>query len=208
MAREDLARERGRIVRVLYGHTSAETAAQVDDYPHGFVKRCKKRYWIEQATKGSQKGKYRLVTQTTHPDRGFWQKPKPTQYTGFMVLVEYENGHIDAVGLSAHPWVQDWLRFHNTGIWALLGETDRRLVRLALAISRRFSPVSWGDWDRLYALLEENYRTGDEGLSLEDARGRLDFHIGEDAFVATVTYVEQGGPDLSQGGRPGGPQAA
>jgi len=47
----------------LHGHTSADTAFLVNDYPYGFRLRCKIRYWLEY-----KEGKgFRLVSQTTNP---------------------------------------------------------------------------------------------------------------------------------------------
>ena len=51
--------------RILHGHESINTAIAIDDYPFGYKLRCIQRHWIEVAEKGSQKGKYRHVMQTT-----------------------------------------------------------------------------------------------------------------------------------------------
>ncbi len=51
-------------IRVLQGHTSAETAHLTFAYPFG-SNRCVRREWIELSTKGAAKGEYRFVYQTT-----------------------------------------------------------------------------------------------------------------------------------------------
>ena len=64
---------------VLNGHTSAETAYVVNDYPYGFQLRCKIRYWIE-----TRKGHgMRFVSQTTNPRWAVegWNKPKASTYS-------------------------------------------------------------------------------------------------------------------------------
>jgi hypothetical protein len=53
-------------ITVLPGHDCAENAHITFDYPYGRG-RCLRREWIEHADKGQQRGRYRFVTQTTHP---------------------------------------------------------------------------------------------------------------------------------------------
>lgn len=64
------------VKKALYGHTSAETAYLVGDYPYGRTVRCRIRYWLEY-TRG--KG-YRFVSQTEHPRTLAWNKPKKSTY--------------------------------------------------------------------------------------------------------------------------------
>ncbi len=45
-----------KIIKILNGHISPETAYVVEDYPYGYTLRCTIRYWLETATKGSAKG--------------------------------------------------------------------------------------------------------------------------------------------------------
>lgn len=79
--------------QVLSGHTSAETAYIVDDYPYGFRLRCKIRYWIETDPKRGQ----RFVTQTSNPkqENTTWNAPKKSTYSDLMVLyIEEATGHV------------------------------------------------------------------------------------------------------------------
>ena len=73
-------------------HISAETAYMQDDYPYGYVLRCKKRSWLDvHKTRG-----VRLMEQTTDPRRPgvYWNKPKASTYSRFagaMILVDEEH---------------------------------------------------------------------------------------------------------------------
>ena len=60
----------------LYGHTSAETAYLVADYPYGLRERCRIRYWIEAHPRRG----FRFVSQTEHPRTLRWNKPKASTY--------------------------------------------------------------------------------------------------------------------------------
>lgn len=100
-------------MKLLFGHTSSETAYVVADYPYGFRLRCKIRYWLEyKANKG-----FRFVSQTTNPkkfgliDHGngnvsrmeVWNKPKASTYTRFGgAMYLDENDHVQWSGLSEY----------------------------------------------------------------------------------------------------------
>lgn len=88
-------------MKILKGHTSPETAYNVDDYPYGFRLRCKIRYWIEFKPKVG----FRFVSQTTNPKRpgDIWNKPKASTYCRFggaMYLDEQD--HVQWSGLSEY----------------------------------------------------------------------------------------------------------
>lgn len=68
-------------LNLLLGHTDADTAYVVDDYPYG-RSRTQKRYWIESKPKHGD----RLVTQTLNPKTGRWNKPKAGTYSAVLVL--------------------------------------------------------------------------------------------------------------------------
>lgn len=58
-----------------------------EDYPYGRTLRCRRAHWVERATTGAQKGKYRHVTCTTNPKSGDrWNAPKPGGYSAVLVL--------------------------------------------------------------------------------------------------------------------------
>ena len=77
----------------LKGHTSAETAYVVDDYPYGFRLRCKIRYWLEYNPKLG----FRFWSQTTNPKVAGerWNKPKASTYArGIAVMYLNEEDHV------------------------------------------------------------------------------------------------------------------
>ncbi len=88
-------------MQVLTGHTSAETAYVVDDYPYGFTLRCKIRYWLEYHPK---KG-FRFISQTTNPKKSFevWNKPKASTYMrlGGVMYLDDKN-HVHWHGISEY----------------------------------------------------------------------------------------------------------
>jgi len=87
---------------VLQGHTTAETAYVVDDYPYGFRLRCKIRYWLEYAPK---KG-FRLCSQTTNPKLAYekWNAPKKSTYLLLAVMGLDEEGHVSWTGVSPYEY--------------------------------------------------------------------------------------------------------
>jgi hypothetical protein len=87
-------------LKVLSGHTTAETAYVVADYPYGFRLRCKIRYWLERVPK---KG-YRLCSQTTNPkiDREVWNTPKKSTYTMLGVMGLDGDDHVSWTGISPY----------------------------------------------------------------------------------------------------------
>lgn len=96
------------IVQILNGHTSPETAYVVNDYPYGYRLRCKIRYWLETADKGTRKGKTRLVSQTTNPKAAgivtVWNKPKCGTYSRYGLVVMCLNGE----GHVCHETLNIW----------------------------------------------------------------------------------------------------
>lgn len=89
----------------LTGHTSEETAYVVNDYPYGFVLRCKIRYWLEYNPKHG----YRLCSQTTNPRRPseVWNKPKKSTYAPLGVMGLDSKGHVQWTGLSMYSLTGD-----------------------------------------------------------------------------------------------------
>ena len=84
-------------MKVLHGHVSPETAYVVDDYPCGFIKRCKIRYWVE-----TKRGYgMRMVSQTTNPKittHDVWNKQKSGVYSDFCFLYLDEKNHVQRGG--------------------------------------------------------------------------------------------------------------
>lgn len=96
--------------QVLKGHVSEETAHLVQDYPAGFKKRCQIRYWIETNEHGQ-----RVITQTTNPETGAWNKPKKSTYTTLRVLyIDPANNYVRDAGISEHATKKQVEDFLNT----------------------------------------------------------------------------------------------
>jgi len=88
------------IIKTLSGHTSESTAYIVDDYPYGFQKRCKIRFWIETTPKGQ-----RVCSQTTNPDKqgDVWNKVKKSTYSDIRVLyIDLNDNHVKNAALTLH----------------------------------------------------------------------------------------------------------
>jgi hypothetical protein len=94
--------------QLLLGHTSAETAYVVDDYPYG-RSRTQKRYWIESKPKHGD----RLVTQTLNPKTGRWNKPKAGTYSAVLVL-----------WLEPQEDGRDFVKTHGLGLWRTTAEAE------------------------------------------------------------------------------------
>lgn len=98
--------------QVLKGHVSEETAYVVDDYPAGFNKRCRIKFWIETNNHGQ-----RVCTMTTDPNKPgeVWNKPKKLTYTDLYVLyIDPSNGHVKHAGISHHATKTQVETFLNT----------------------------------------------------------------------------------------------
>ena len=93
--------EAASVVTPLYGHTSAETAYLVADYPYSFRLRCRIRYWIEyKAGKG-----FRFCQQTENPKTSppKWNAPKQSTYTETAACLYLDKeGHVHWTGLGQY----------------------------------------------------------------------------------------------------------
>lgn len=119
---------------VLSGHTSAETAYVVEDYPYGFRLRCKMRYWIETKAKQGQ----RVVTQTTNPKVAgeVWNKPKASTYSNLRVLYRNnDNGHIENAALSFYAPLEEIVQFEHVYAPAVESERDQKELKLLKTIA-------------------------------------------------------------------------
>jgi hypothetical protein len=87
-------------MKLLFNHTSPDTAYVVDDYPFGFRLRCKIRYWLEYKPNHG----FRLMSQTTNPKRGdIWNKPKASTYCKFGGAMYLDDkDHVQWTGLSEY----------------------------------------------------------------------------------------------------------
>ncbi len=94
-------------ITALKGHTSADTAYVVADYPYGFRLRTSIRYWLETNKNGT-----RFVSQTLNPKTGTWNKPKASTYCSLGVMVRDEsNGHISWTGWTPYGGESDLREF-------------------------------------------------------------------------------------------------
>jgi len=105
-------------------HTSPETAYIIEDYPYGFVLRCKMRIWIESNKRGQ-----RILQQTTDPRKSFeyWNKPKASTYSDIHVLYLDGEGHVQRDAASAHQSIEDLAAFEVRAKDAL-GDVERKTL--------------------------------------------------------------------------------
>lgn len=98
-----------KLMTILKGHVSPETAYVVDDYPYGYNARCKIRYWLEYREGHG----FRFVSQTTNPRKGHvWNKPKASTYAAISAcMVINEEGHVNWVQLTAFSGAAEALAF-------------------------------------------------------------------------------------------------
>lgn len=135
------------MLTLLRGHNSPETAYEVADYPYGGL-RCKIRYWLETAVKGSKKGETRFMSQTTNPKKGHvWNKPHGSTYADLAFMVKDERGYIGWRGITQYVWSDNWANFYSTGIYHQMNDEEKAKVDALLAHSRRNSPSSWKEFD-------------------------------------------------------------
>lgn len=150
-------------VRVLHGHTDQASAYLVDDYPYGFRLRCKIRYWVETAVKGSAKGQTRFMSQTTNPKvvGEVWNKPKGSTYATVAVMFLDGDDRVQWTGVDSHlSPVQD-ARLRLMGIVDQLGERDRALYEFLLIRSRQYQR-QWDEFNERVDMITEHLRNGGE----------------------------------------------
>ena len=161
------------VLEVLLGHTSAETAYVVDDYPYGFRVRTKIRYWMETATKGASRNKVRLVSSTLNPNTGRWNKPKASTYAdaGWMYL-DHRNGHVAWWSLSYYDLVKGIAKTKAAGIWDGL-PTDVRfdLLDKAAVVRARVMTEYHAEWDAVVDKVREAVKSHGDVPDLYDKCG-------------------------------------
>jgi hypothetical protein len=152
-------------VTVIHGHTSPETAYVVENYPYGGL-RCRKRYWVETATKGAKKGEQRLVTQTTNPKKAgeVWNKPHPGGYSMFVLLYMDGAGHVHAWQISMYSlYGAAEYRNHLSGVYEQLTDEQRKYYDVVVAFSARRNPTTYYEADWTLAHVMNHIRdTGDD----------------------------------------------
>jgi hypothetical protein len=153
-----------------FGHTSAETALAVEDYPYGFHLRTTIRYWIESKAKHGD----RLVSQTLNPKTGRWNKPKAGTYSTLQVLYVNEEGHVKTVGLGTWPDEDQIARFCAAVGAERLNEVQKRELAGLIGRTRVFKHVTWkAEGQGTYNLSEpgelERMKADDEARKDKDA---------------------------------------
>ncbi len=128
-------------MKLLFNHTSPETAYVVNDYPYGCRLRCKIRYWLEYS---KSKG-IRFCSQTTNPkvNGEVWNKPKKSNYSiwgGAMYLDD--NNHVEWSGFHEYMDLMKMINWYNTYQQANhpdIQATTRKIIRLKLAHDKQKS---------------------------------------------------------------------
>lgn len=117
----------------LKGHTSADTAYVVADYPYGFKLRTQIRYWLEANKYGT-----RFVSQTLNPKTGAWNKPKASTYLQLAVMLKDDStGHISYTGWTFYGGPVKLAEFEQDYA-AALTEIDRLFIAgLKTAFAKR-----------------------------------------------------------------------
>lgn len=150
-----------KIVRVLTGCTSPETAFVQSDYPYGRQLRCQRRCWLEY-----KKGKgFRFVTQTTDPKRAYlhWNAPKASTYQDFALLVLTDE-HTDENGEPTHvDWIgggvngsYDQIEAICAAFWNEMDETQQYVAKVTRELTKLYGSPQTG---RLYVVTD--YETGE-----------------------------------------------
>lgn len=94
--------------QALVGHTSLETAYQIDDYPYGRKLRCKRRVWLEH----DEKRGYRFVAQTENPKNGRWNAPHKSTYIEVSACMYLDSeGHVAWTGIGTYTDIKDALMY-------------------------------------------------------------------------------------------------
>lgn len=148
-------------IRPLSGHTSAETAFVVTDYPYGGLT-CTMRFWVETKDKKGQ----RLAMQSINPKTQRVNAPKLSTYSELICLfVNNENGHCENARVGINDDKVDFDLFESTFESVMTEWQKKHLAAMrAFLISR--SPVSYYDfnnaqreaWEEQHKALREEFR--------------------------------------------------
>lgn len=124
-------------MKQLIGHTSAETAFTVSDYPYGFRLRTQIRYWVESKAGFGQ----RFVSQTLNPKSDKWNKPKAGTYLNIVVMgLDEDTGYVTHDGLS--HW-GDEISIKAFSDKYTLDAFQLKQVRTLIAAARVGEKVTW-----------------------------------------------------------------
>lgn len=130
--------------QILSGHTNFESAYLVNDYPYGRTLRCRRKCWIETATKGAKKGQMRFVTCTTNPKKQgeVWNKPHAGQYNHFLLMyLDSETGYVQTAGVDIYSLCE--VEEFKAKWYELMTPEQRILFEKVEQQSRRLNSISW-----------------------------------------------------------------
>lgn len=152
---------------------SFENAYQVEKYPFGYEAKCRIRYWIETATKGSRKGQQRFCSCTTHitfnkvytdllestdPEdqkkalelKSFkWNKPKCSTYHDLVIMTkDPQTGHVNNHSIYRNASPAAFAGF-KSAFYQQLNSVDRAKYDQLEIYSRKpgVAAQSWAEWD-------------------------------------------------------------
>lgn len=181
-------------VTVLNGHTGPENAYLVDDYPYGRQLRCKRRTWVETATKGRYLDQQRFVYQTTNPKRGgLWNQPHADTYALLVVMYLDSESHVEHMKLTAHTHPSVVARMRHMGIDEQLTGYQRSVWKHTVSFSHR-DKNQWREWNETVDALADHIRaTGtDPEISGNTWQGPAKQHyLGYDVAAYVVTARER-----------------
>ncbi len=171
-------------VEVLHGYTSQETAYMQPDYPYGRL-RCRRRVWLEKATKGSRRGEFRLMTQTDNPkvDGEAWNKPHASTYATWAVLIRKPDqgaDYLDWTGCGIWgPDPAEDVKVRVSGVYAQLDETERKLYDVLLKMSHKGNSTGWQRWhDTIVPAMIAYYQAHESFPAAHEATKVLGFYLG------------------------------
>ena len=107
----------------ISGHTTPETAYNVEDYPYGFRLRTSIRYWVETKRGHGQ----RMVSQTVNPKNGRLNKPKASTYSPVVVMALDQDEHTVNAGISGYASADE---IEEYALWATRHLDEYQLAAL------------------------------------------------------------------------------
>ncbi len=133
---------------VLKGHTTPETAYTVQDYPYGFRLRCKIRYWLETAVKGSKSNEMRFMSQTTDPRRSaeVWNKPKASNYYQMMIMFLNEDNHVKNGSLDINSNPEKFTEWQKD-LFSQFDADQQKRFNMILKVSKKLNPTMWARYE-------------------------------------------------------------
>jgi hypothetical protein len=143
--------ETPKLVSILNGCNSFETAHLTEDYPYGSL-RCKRREWVESNKRGD-----RFVTCTTNPKKAgeVWNKPHAGTYSAFIIMGLDEKGYVQHLAASGYGWHEQYEAIHPYVLQ--LSPSRQNEFRTCERMSRAGGATSWAKRDaEVMAKLQPN----------------------------------------------------